>query len=195
MQLDRMKFLVALLHAKGASGREDEPVNGTTRLVKIIFLAQREARLGEFYDFKPYDYGPYASEIPDDVEALRSAGLVDRFEKRLLLSYEESDFYFFQRNSFEETVADHAPQMILHVYQLSPKGKVAARKLWEALDVETRRLITEIKRNYNSLPLTDLLRLVYEHYPEGAAASKIADKILTSRVGTRPHLSAVVRNE
>lgn len=48
------------------------------QLQKVLFLAKQNysTRLTNFYDFKPYNYGPFDKAIYKDAEELASAGLV-----------------------------------------------------------------------------------------------------------------------
>jgi uncharacterized protein YwgA len=195
MQLSGLKFLATLLYAKGASGRANEPIRGTTRLEKLVFLAQKEGGIPELYDFEPYDYGPWSSDIEDDMEALSNTGLVEIDEEPLLVTIEESDSAYRNNQCEQREESDVRMPTSLKVYRLSEKGSKAAQGLWKNIDSETKKKIEDIKRRYNDVPLTDLLRLVYTVYPEGAAASKIYDRILSSRRGSRPHLPEVERDE
>ena len=72
----RRRLLVLLIHAPGTSGRINEPVKGITRLQKLLFLTHQETdvskQLQHAYRFSPYRFGPYSSEVYDDIEYLES---------------------------------------------------------------------------------------------------------------------------
>jgi hypothetical protein len=61
---------MVLLYAKGQSGNAAEPIRGRVRLMKMIFLFDKEIRKSfnlktavakeALPNFEPFDYGPYS---------------------------------------------------------------------------------------------------------------------------------------
>src|SRR5579863_8124679 len=75
----RPLYLLALLGADRCA-----PIQGRTRLVKLVFLIQKkiieELRLGvtkDAYRFRALNYGPFSEDVYDDFETLRLRGLAD----------------------------------------------------------------------------------------------------------------------
>jgi len=67
----------ALVVIDAAKPKSLEPVH----LQKILFLLDKNLKpkhlkVDRFYRFRPYDYGPFCSDIYGDVEALAESGLV-----------------------------------------------------------------------------------------------------------------------
>jgi hypothetical protein len=69
--------LMLLLYAKGSSGHPNEPIEGRTRLTKMLFLLDKEynafkkiAKLA----FVPYAFGPYDAKVYDDLAFLENMG-------------------------------------------------------------------------------------------------------------------------
>jgi hypothetical protein len=79
-------LIMLLLHAPGASGAKNEPIAGQTRLMKRIFLFDKETKKdfykntvlddATFLDFKTYDFGPYAPKVYADLENITLAKLL-----------------------------------------------------------------------------------------------------------------------
>ena len=76
----RTDLLLLLLHA-----HDRRPVTGMTRLVKLLFLAQMEALPDDPlrahgcapFEFVAHRYGPFAPDIYDEIEFLKSVGMLD----------------------------------------------------------------------------------------------------------------------
>src|SRR5690348_6992526 len=71
--LDKRDWLLLVIAA--ANGESLSPV----QLQKVLFLIARnlepdQLRCKSFYDFKPYDYGPFDSNIYRDAEQLQAEG-------------------------------------------------------------------------------------------------------------------------
>ncbi|MBU4373405.1 MAG: hypothetical protein KJ714_02985 [Euryarchaeota archaeon] len=189
-----MKLLVALLYAKGVSGKINEPIRGITRLEKLVFLLQKEGKFKEFYEFEAYDYGPWSGDIHDDIETLEEGKLAKIQTEKVKVFAEVSDEKeCVEHETFDE---ESAYPTEVKLYSLSDNGLRAGEKVFEQLTLEERQKILEIKRKYNSIPLVDLLKYVYTKYPEAATESKIKEKILSETLyGKRPQLSHLEREE
>ena len=97
---EKGKWLLALLHAVGGV------VEGSTRLQKLFFLLKHEFGLSELpYNFLPFLYGPFSTDINDDAFDLEIAGLID-----------------VERGMVEPTL-----------YSLTPKGKKVAKEIYEKM--------------------------------------------------------------
>ena len=144
-RLSRVDILLMLLLAGGTNNTENEPIVGKTRLQKELFLAQKvlkDHHISRPYSFRPYHYGPFCKDVYNDIEWLKSEGLVE--EKR------------------EESVAG-----IVRVFRLTQSGLDQTRDLIRLQDLEDSfRLIRGIKKEYNSMSVIDLVELTHREYPE-----------------------------
>jgi len=136
---------LALLEAN-----ETEPIEGITRFMKVVFLAQEETLSEEFYEYEAGQYGPYSKSLYDDIDRLEARGFIERTNR--------------------ETAGDQDDEQ---VYTLTQKGK---RTLEQAQKLpndctETVEDISEVKSQYNSMDLWELLEYVYAEYPEMAKNS------------------------
>ncbi len=136
---------LAVLYADG------QQVEGITRMQKLVFLAERELRdldEEEFYDFEPYDYGPFSKELYADIESLAEEGYVEEEEV--------------------ETPGGKTKQ----VYDISNKGKALFNHLQDETNLAMDN-IEELKDQHNDKPLLQLIKHVYLEYPEMAVNSKL----------------------
>lgn len=135
-------------------GAEDEePVEGRTRLQKLMFLIQKRMEeqgdpLDWAYPFRAYDYGPFAKELYDDLDRLRRRGLVEERERHL-----DDD-------------------VIQYDYVLTPKGREFVREELEGRRPDGLAKTAEaIKHDFNDVPLQQLIDYVYTEFPEYAENS------------------------
>ena len=144
---DRKILPLALMRANN-----EEPVEGRTRLQKMIFLTQKQLEdpdcLNERYDYFPYDYGPFSKELYEDIDDLVEDGVI---EER------------------EETEEDGKKK---YYYELTSEGeKILKDKLQEAGSDSIQDMIDEIKSKYNKMDLSELLDKIYAKYPDFAEES------------------------
>jgi uncharacterized protein YwgA len=130
-------------------------VQGTTRLQKLVFLAQNggldddpipDEKGFELFDFDPYNYGPFSKELAQAVDDLADEGLIEKSTARTSSG-----------NSRED-------------YRIDPMREGAASDL---ISEEQERLLWSVKRLYNDTPLFKLLNEVYADYPSYAENSEL----------------------
>ena len=137
----RQGWILVLLYKLGN-------IHGSTRLEKLLFLFRHEFRAvpESFYNFLPHKYGPYSSQVIEDVKELERVGLLHVNEEQY--KYDDSVGEWVVRKS----------------YRLTEKGRLLARQLFDALPKKTKEAIASLQR-YNAMPLEGLLRYVYDEYP------------------------------
>ena len=74
---DRIKHWLPLVIMKLS---EDKTVRGRKRFQKLVFLAEVEGHLGEFFRFEPHHYGPYSSALQDTLDHLKVQGYINENE-------------------------------------------------------------------------------------------------------------------
>jgi uncharacterized protein YwgA len=176
MRVDNRKdFVLLLLQAEG-----EAPIAGVTRLQKYLFLLQEQygwmtrVTTGEPYHFKAYDYGPFDSQLYDDLELLENVGLIassptDEPESRA--EEGELEFLAFESGTSDPEVAPTTSEDVVRQYRLTSKGREFAQNL--DLDEKGREQVEALKKEWNDRPLTSLLKSVYSQYPSFAAATKL----------------------
>lgn len=140
----------ALLVIAAAKGESLQPV----QLQKSLFLLGENLKPTEhglaeqFYAFKPYDYGPFDSSVYVDAQLLAKAGLVS-ISRREGHSYRE--------------------------YTITPAGIERAREIELRLSQPVAQHIREVVAWTRSLSFSDLVRSIYQRFPEQRARSVFRD--------------------
>lgn len=181
--LTRGQMLMMLLAAPGVRGTEGEPIQGTTRLQKLLFLMEHEAKLkptkGDDFDFTAWKFGPVSKELYDDLEKLENLGFLES-EPVSEPSKTELDEYGL---SFDDLMGEEESQsrdsFEEKKYRLSEKGLDWVRT--HELDTETFDRIRKIKEKYGALSLQDLLHYVYTKFPSMTTASEIKGRVMRRR--------------
>jgi uncharacterized protein YwgA len=145
--IDRELIPLALLNAK-----EGQEIEGRTRLQKMVFLIQQETEdasesLPGTYNYVPYDYGPFARDLYDDLDRLKDKGVI----------VEE-----------QEEMADG---IIKYNYRLGPNAESYFENHPQSKIQEVQTRAEDVKKKFNNKSLAELIDLVYSKYPEYAKNS------------------------
>jgi len=179
-----MDLLITLLYAPGRKGIA-EPIEGITRLQKLMFLLQQREKfspkdlvdLAEKYQYEAYKMGPYAKQLNQDLEELESAGIVVT---------ERLDYWLpDDMDSSPQTDADFdlptrpTKRVQSSRFLLSEDLglKKIGQELWESLTPKQRKELSDFKRFFNSLSLRQLLIFTYEKFPEYTSESTIKEHL------------------
>jgi len=143
--LKKDKWILLLLHGVGM-------VKGKTKLQKLIFIMQENLKEHlpdeEYYDFKPYYYGPFSKELLDDAEFLMFQGLIE---------------------ISEEPVEVDGEEVTMPVYKLTKVGREEARKVREQISERiSSQILDDILRKiayFNRLSAKKLTEIVHKSYP------------------------------
>ncbi|MCW3047309.1 MAG: hypothetical protein JWO74_1593 [Solirubrobacterales bacterium] len=166
-------LVVLLLGAPGPSGERGR-IEGVTRLEKLVFLIEKERRppwLTEQADFISHNFGPFSAKIYTAVDTLAAAGLVqdsgslaesteDAWETEHVIGERPSDPYA-TRN-----------------FELTELGRRYYDALMQELPPTVSTELQEFKARFAGLPLRQLIRYVYERYPDFTDKSIIRDDVL-----------------
>lgn len=136
--------------------RDEEPIEGRTRLQKMVFVIQQNLiESGEFhedqlYEFFPYDYGPFSKELAEDIDSMIEEGLL-----------EENSIEFDEEGN------------IKYLYSVKEDGERAVERERKEHEYENIfNLAKEVKRRFNeNLSLPEVIDEVYEEYPRYAENS------------------------
>ena len=116
-------------------------VQGRTYLQKIFFLIEKRLDLGVDLNYIKYHYGPFSRELMDYVNNLSEKGLLEEKTLNLGGPYET------------------------HTFELTKKGKIAAEKIGKNSNIQ-RKKIEEFCDKFRSHSPSELLRFVYDKYPQ-----------------------------
>jgi len=182
-------LILLLLYAPGVKGELCEPIQGQTRLMKMIFLFKEEIAgrfnldqvidEAAFPDFEPFDYGPYAGQVYADLEFLVNYRFVVASREGAEVAEEERREFDFWTATGDE-VEDIDKAIVGRTFSLMARGKgfVEKERLWEDLSGEQKTVLQEFKTRCVSASLRSLLRYVYTKYENMTKKSVIKDEIL-----------------
>jgi uncharacterized phage-associated protein len=186
-------LLLLLLYAN-----ECEDIKGITRLEKLMYLLLKEGgfeeELKDDIHFEAYDFGPFSPEVYDVLEALKEKKIIQSRSEKYDTFGEVFDELLYRE--LEENPPIISSERTMEVYSLTEdKGMRLIQVLNERgkITEEDLKKVEQIKSKYNGLKLNDLLKYVYETYPESTKKSKIFNKIVG--FGRRPNLKPFKREE
>jgi len=182
-KLNRKDLLLLLLFSPGSSGEEAEPIDGRTRLMKLLFLLQFQVDFPvdkileskSKYEFQPYHYGPFTKDVYNDLEFLENVGLIEFYTKGIAGEADQNE----EEKLVEDIVIGEDKEDINlefkeEGYRLTPAGSTfVTEKLIPTAPEDLLRVIRELKGKFASLPLVSLLRYVYSKYPDYAQKSML----------------------
>jgi hypothetical protein len=166
--------IVLLLGAPGGS----DPVghlDGVTRLEKLVFLLERETPVRswvtETADFRSDKFGPFSAKIYKAVETLSA---YDLLEDSARVSDSEEDRW----EAINVLGDDLEDPYTTRTFQLTERGLRYYAALIKLLPPDAEDILLRFKERFATLPLRQLVRYVYERYPEFTDKSEIRDQIL-----------------
>jgi len=190
--------LVMLLISLGGNGQLDQSLGGVTRLTKYLFLLEKEGGVqaeGDAFRFEPYKAGPFSAKLYDDLEFLENLGLL---ESHVTGNATEEEAAEVERLNIDDLFHDpatdtessqsgdiYADAYEEREFSLTEAGVNQIQKF--VADPEYRPVVDAVRRvksRFANHSLNDLLRYVYDKYPEMATESEIRDKVMRrGRIG------------
>ena len=178
-----MKYLADLILLLIDLAERNDPsgwFRGVTRLEKIIFILHEEYGAAQWITtdtpkFIPYKLGPYSRHVYEALDFLSSYNLIDdeftgvasNIERSILDSMEELMTTYSSTIPYEE-----------RRFKLSKDGRRAATALKEMTNPSALESIEECYMKYGTMPLSRLLRYVYQNYPHYTGQSIIKGEVL-----------------
>lgn len=184
---NKTELLLSLLYAGEPTGSVTAaaaPIVGITRLEKLIFLAMFEQSLltsgslqNDSFNFVPFRMGPWTQEVYDEVDFLESLGLLTK-ERDAEYSPEDEAH---DDQLFSDLVLDKyqrggiAADEGTEVFKLTERGRKKAADIWSRIPDEEKQKLITLKRKFNNMNLRQLLRYVYNKYPQYTTESEIKE--------------------
>jgi len=178
---DSMDLLVVLLYAPGKSGLA-EPVDGITRLQKLMFLLQQGVGPSQLveeakpYTYTPYKMGPYSTQLLSDLEELKCDGIVTT-ERLDYWIPDDGDSNVADAFDVEESSLSGKHVQSSRFYLSNEWGIQVGADLWASLSKRNQRELQEFKTFFNALPLRQLLIFTYDRFPSYTVKSEIKDDL------------------
>lgn len=140
--MDRKKFMLAAMSPAGTGFFTPVQVQ------KMFFLFDMNIsdQLGEeYFEFTPYDYGPFDVDVYRELEELENKGLVE--------------------------IQDLYPTLSPKRYRLTDDGLRVGAELFVNLDDFIQKYIHDVVEFVRSMSFAELVAAIYEFYPDMAANS------------------------
>lgn len=182
-------LILWILAVPGKLKKKYEPIIGRTRLVKTIFLFEKEVKPLFFKnkltdeqvdEFEPLHFGPFDSKIYNAINFLCRYRLI----KIKRISHNENapeeeilEFEWDQDRVQIETLEEFDGRV--ERFEISDLGKrYIEGSDSDRLSNNQIELLTKLKERVNSISLKILLQYVYKNYPETITRSIIKEEIL-----------------
>lgn len=182
----RKDILLLLFYSPGLTESFNEPIEGKTRLVKMIFIFKMELfnlfkknidlDVEKFYEFISWNYGPFSREIYDDLTFFLLTDFIQAVKSdndMLPESAAEWDEWFTSIGFENEDAADIYTET---KYQLTTRGVKYAEKIYNSLSETQKKILKSFKAKFLSLPPRAIIKYVYTKYPQFTDKSLIKDK-------------------
>lgn len=175
LELDDM--IILLLGAPSKIPTLQDRLEGITRLEKLIFLLERETDYSDLIDketeFHAYNFGPFSAQVYKAVDYLSAYELLDDSAR---LAPNDEDAWERIR------VIDDIPSdpYVARLFTLTEDGKRYYDALVEELKEHGHDIdkMTQFKQKFAALPLRQLIRYVYNKYPDTTSQSLIRDEVM-----------------
>jgi hypothetical protein len=192
---NRRDILLLMLYSPGRADTVNEPITGRTRFMKMLFLFREELMkrfladaaltADDFYQFFPWNFGPFSRDVYDDLTFFELRGFIERSDaEEEALPEAAAEWERWLSMSRQEPGDSSMSEYDEQMFRLTDKGVKFVEDLYASLTVNQRRLLKEFKSRLVDVPLRALLRYVYENYESQTTRSQIREKVLGSH-GTR----------
>lgn len=170
-----LDLIILLLYAKNK-----EKIEGVTRLTKLLFLLVENhfKQLKKEFNFEPWDYGPWSSQVMDYLETAKDLNLI-KIEERELSPLEEKD-YDYIKTELEASEILELEEKKIKIFSLTKRGEKIAHHLLQKISPEDLKAIEELKKRFNKEPLKFLIEHIYRKFPQFTIKSLIKKRILPS---------------
>lgn len=169
-----------------------EPIIGRTRLMKMVFLFEKEI-LKSFAegqelnsDFIAFDYGPYSKKVYEAIDFLQVNDIikVKEINPNRIDAYDlniETVISNFEENS--DVLEADGDDQLLEGFWITEKGIQMMNNKdvwfsWINLNENQKKMLQEFKNRSVTARLYDILKYVYHKYPDYAENSKIKELFL-----------------
>lgn len=183
---NRKDLLLLLLYSPGLTKEVNEPINGRTRLTKMIFLFQKEwfptfkknvhIQEKELYNFFPWNYGPFSKEVYDDISFFCLRNFISKKSSEEETTPEAALEWSTYIDDAEDP--DDAVEYVEESFCLEDKGKKFTEEMYRSLSNDQKFILEKFKSETQKTSLRALLKYVYSKYPDYITKSKIKDEIL-----------------
>ena len=164
--------MLILFYASTDGDSFNVPIVGRTRLMKIVFLFDKEVKsifnrdktfeeiaLPEYF---AWHYGPFSVDLLKDLEFLINQGFINvEISGKLPLAAEVAEYEYWIEDMGEFETREYDEE----IFKLTDKkGVNKAKEIWALLSENQKNLLIEFKRVLNNVRLDRILEYVYRKY-------------------------------
>ena len=188
---NRKDILLLLLYSPGHGDAPNEPIVGRTRLVKMLFLFKMELLPAlerdrgiqitddNFYEFFPWDFGPFSTEVYDDINFFLLRGFIaSNASTGDPLPESAAEWHKWLSAVNDDPDSNEATEYQEEEFVLTERGAEFASRLYKELSSSQKAALRMFKKKLATAVLRGVLRYVYKQYPEYTTASKIKADVL-----------------
>lgn len=195
MKLSSIDVILLLLYSPGYTDLINEPVDGRTKITKMLFLFEKELSKKfkldkltgdeDIFQFKAWNFGPMSATIFKNLDFLKNIGFVESaYATTYGITAEEINEYNYYYNELienESNITEYKSEK----FCLTTKGIkfIEAKGKYRLLSDDQKKYLREFKSKLNNASLRDILRYVYITYPEFTEKSLIKNNILGENNG------------
>lgn len=174
MKINGKRFLILLLYSPIHGEKENAPILGRTRLMKMTFIFFKELK-GDFLkgvdindikepEFFAWKYGPFSLELLNDLEFLVNQDFIcSELSEGPVIQEEEDEFSFLVEDTGFEDSNEYNQEKF---YLSNPKGIVKGEEFWSDLNENQRDLMITFKTAMTKAPLYRILEYIYRKYDD-----------------------------
>lgn len=193
-KIDAKKLILYLLYLPSETGQKCEPIEGITRMQKMIFLYEKEIlpvinKCGQLDytspNFIAYKFGPYSNDVFDSLRFFISTEFIQEKstnrEKPIADITQEIEYdYDDYDDRIELTTKDLTKfDGVTSIFELTKKGqRFVENSIMGLFTSDQRDVLISFKKRINSLPLNAILQYVYKNYEDMTVNSIIKDKVI-----------------
>lgn len=189
IKLTSVDIIILLLFSPGYTGNFCEPIEGRTKLTKMLFIFEKELLKkfaedtleysDDLFFFTAWNFGPMSFKAFKDIDFLKSIDFIETSynDTQDVLTYEEiSEFNDYAEKEWDTKLEEYA----LERFEISKKGVefIEKKNKYKELSDNQKSILSAFKARYNKAKLRDILRYVYTKYPDFTEKSVIKDKVL-----------------
>lgn len=180
IKVDAVSDLVLLILFANKQAHGQSQVAGTTKLQKLLFLLTESDEYRRLRDvgalprvqFEPYKMGPFAAKLYEAVDLLAT------FDPPLVVAtpaYPDSPDQVELSQYVDEVDLDRgwAATPRPATYALTSEGNRVAEYLWRLAPAPLRESTQRTVKSFAGMPIRELLRYVYSHFPAMTLKSEI----------------------
>lgn len=188
--LNGADFLLLLLYLNNR-----EPVKGSTRLIKMIFIFKEEifpllkskgTVLSEdaLPKFFAYNYGPFSRDVYDQIELFKNIGFISVRNLKVDEEMEEADDWeeqsFIDEMDSQGDFTNNTDGKFMCYQILTLGATYVEQEILNKLTNGEEEVLSTFKSQITKISVRSLLRYVYTKYPEMTANSLIKDEVFDS---------------